>query len=173
MQDADTLGGVLRKIIIGAVATAAFAGPGVSAAALPRVPLYYQYGTGARVAAVEPANTTLTGDGASFFGGRTGRVVMNESQLPLGTLEWPVYTNSKAVATGVWWCKFTRGYHSYRIFATVKLIWSRPVRGVFSRLHVAQTYTHAEKKKSAVGKTETYNYDYLTEKYSGWRGPLR
>jgi hypothetical protein len=158
----------LRKIIIGSVVAAAFVVPGAAvAASLPKVPLYYQFSTSRQSAQVRPANTTLTGDGASIFGGRTGHAVMNESQLPFGTLKWPTYTNTKAVATGVWWGKFTRGYHVYRIFATARLTWSRPTRGSFSRLSVRLHYTHGKDR----GRNASYDYDYQTEKYSHRRGP--
>jgi hypothetical protein len=117
----------MRKIILGAVMLATLLIP-VSALAdkppLPRVNTgpYNSYS----YAKVRPAAITQIGDGASWFGGRTGHYSTggHGRRRSFGHLRWRLYNYSEANATGVMWGEF--GGESiqqapFRIVATVGL----------------------------------------------------
>jgi hypothetical protein len=111
---------------------------------------------------VKPNAITITGDGSSFYGGRTGhRVTGGAHHRPdFGRLRWMQYTQTEADATGVDWSKFGPGPLSidrFHIEGTVKLHFYDLQDGVFTRLTVLE---HFDKDVHYIRGTHTYHYTY-------------
>jgi hypothetical protein len=126
------------------------------------VPPPVEVPTGFNSPTVKPATMTVTGDGSSFFGGRTGHAVTGgpHRRADLGRLRWGSYKQTTATATGVDWSKFGPGplaADRFRIDATVKLLFSTPTNGIFTRMTVTMHFNgHAYGPLK--GKTRIYRF---------------
>jgi hypothetical protein len=115
-----------------------------------------------RLEKVKPASITVTGDGSSFYGGRTRQGVTGgpHHRANFGRLRWTKYTQTEADATGVDWSKFGPGPLSidrFHIEGTVKLHFYELENGVFTKLTVVE---HFDKDAHYTHGTHTYHYTY-------------
>jgi len=111
---------------------------------------------------IKPASITVTGDGSSFYGGRTGRGVTGgpHHRANFGRLSWTKYTQTEADATGVDWSKFGPGSEAsepFHIEGTVKLHFYDLQNGVFTKLTVVE---HFDKDAHFIHGTHAYHYTY-------------